>query len=216
MLRFTIKMMLTDIQAVFKGFWAIVYSGMIFCLISLFFLTDNPFSFLYITMIVMNFLTPQLPKLFYVLPFDDKMIRRYLHLRGILASFLLLIMGGCITLVHLYRPVPYPEQGWRFLIMMIHLCLLMSIIHVKAPNGRTKFLLVLIFLLFVTSVAFAILVKSFVLFLKLSGLNIIIIDLIITRVLKTVQLRNYVEPVYSLFSFNKKTRHNAQEGGPKA
>lgn len=216
MLRFTIKMILTDIQAVFKGFWAIVYFGMVFCLISLFFLSDSPLSFLYIIYIVLFFLIPQLPKLFYVLPFDDKLICRYLNLRGILTAFLLLMIGGCITLVSLYEPVPYLEQGWRILIVIIHLCLLMGTLHVKSPKGRTMFLLILLFLLFVTNISLAIFVRSFVLFLKIGSLIMIITDLIVIRVLKAVKLRNYVEPVYGYFSYYKGIRRNNQEGGPKA
>ena len=216
MLPFTIRMMLMDIQAVFKGLWAFAYLGMVFCLISLFFLIDDPFSFLYVAIMILSFLVPQLPKMFYVLPFDDKLIRRYLHLRGVLTGFLLLAIGGCITLLSLIEPVPYPEQGWRILVIFIHISLLMGTLHVKAPKRRTRFLLILLILLLLINIILAVVVRSFVLYLQISSIILILTDLLMSIVLRSVQLRDYVEPIYGYFNYHKRVRQDIQEGGPRA
>lgn len=213
MLRFTFRMMLMDLQAVFKGLWVLVYLGLLSFFIYLFFITDNPYSFLYVAFAVLSFLIPQLPKMFYVLPFDDKLIRRYLHLRGILSSLLLLSIGGIVTLVSLHYPVPYLEQGWRILIMIIQICMLMSLIHVKARKGRMAVFITLLLLLFLGNFVCVIIIKDFHLLLIISFLFLIITDIFVVYALRSVHLENYTEPVYGYFSYNKKQRQEIQEGG---
>lgn len=213
MLRFTIRMMLMDLQTVFKGLWVLLYFGVLCCFISLFFITDNPFGFLYVAYIWLSFLIPQLPKMFYVLPFDDKLIRRYLHLRGILSSLLLLSIGGIISLLSLRYPVPYPSQGWRVLIMMVQACMLMSMIHIKKRKGRTAVIITLMALLFVSNFICVIIIKDFKLLLFISFLFLFITDLFVSYALRSVHIENYTEPVYGYFNYYKNLRKDLQEGG---
>ncbi len=213
MLSFTFRMMITDLQAVFKGFWVVVYFGLLSCFICLFYITDNPYTLLYVAFIVLSFLVPQLPKMFYVLPLGNKLIRRYLHLRGILSAFLLLSIGGIITLVSLRYPIPYPLQGWRILIMVVQICMLMSLIHVKTSKGRTTLLLTLLALLVAGNLLCVILMKDFILLLFISFLLLLATDIVTWFVLKAVQLTNFTEPVYGYFYHNKKLRQENQEGG---
>ncbi len=213
MLTFTFRMMITDLQAVFKGFWVLVYFGLLSCFICLFYITDNPYAFLYVAFIVLSFLIPQLPKMFYVLPLGNKLIHRYLHLRGILSAILLLSIGGIISLLSIRYPIPHPEQGWKTLIMMIQTCILMGMVHVKTIKGRTALLITLLILLFIGNFVCVILIKDFQLMLIVSFLFLLATDILICFVLKVVQLKNYTEPVYGYFKYNKKLRRDIQEGG---
>ncbi len=219
MIRFTFKMMLLDLQSLFKGYWILLYLAFLSFSLSSFFISDNPLTLFYVSFVCLSFLMPQLPKLFYVLPFDKRLIRRYLHLRGLLSCLLIFIIGGLITLISLWDPVPYPEQGWRSLILFAQLCIMLSIAHVKAPDGKKRKVILLVtlsILQVIVHLVCLIAIKDVTIMLAVSFLLLVSNDLLVYRILNFVELKNYTAPVYWYNYNNKKLRQNTREGGQRS
>ncbi len=213
MLQFTLKMMFTDLRTAFHGFWILGYFGLLCCFIFFLFSLDNPYSFLYLAVMVLSYLIPQFPKLFYVLPFDDAEVRKYLHLRGIFSALLLLLIGGMITLLSLWLPIDHTIQGWQILLLFVQICLVMSLVHIKAIQRRKTLKISLLILLFAGNLVNIIINKRIELMFFISLLLLLATDLYVVIALKSFHLKNYTEPVYGYLFNNKRMRQEIQSGG---
>ncbi len=193
MLRFTLKMMIADLRSTFKGFSILFYLGFLGVITVLPFCTDNPLSFSYFIIIVLSYLTPQLPKLLYVLPLGSKTIRRYLHLRCLLSALLFISAGGIMTYISTFKPVPYLKQGWLLMLFYSQICLLMGLVYMKAGKKKNNIIITAIIVLLIGNLINSVFTTNFILHLRISLGFILASELLLLIGLKSIQLNNYTE-----------------------
>ena len=200
MLAFTMKMILTDIQQIFRGFLIIPY------IVFLGFITVVPFFerdfFLFLAyMIILSFsaLAPHITKIFYVLPLGRKLLRRYIHLRVIILSSLLILEGGIITLISLRWTVPNIKGGWLMIMFYVMLIISMSIFNIEAAyKKKTRHTIALATVILLTSgnLISAMFSINFRIQLLISIISVIIAEALLIILNRKSELKNYIEPVY--------------------
>jgi hypothetical protein len=207
MFRFAIRMMIVDLHEAFKGFWIYVYFGVLSLVIGLPFYDSNPFTQLYVSIATLSVLTPQLPKILYVLPLENKVIRRYIHLRSIITAFLLSSIGGIFTLISFKYPVPHLEQGWLWLTFYVQVCLLLGMIITKAGKKISVLLYSLMGILLLGNFINICFLSNFKIQILISIGFMFASEMLLLFVLKTYKLGNYTEPRYGYLNlFKRNTR----------
>lgn len=203
MLVFTMRIIITDIQKSFRGFWIIVYFALLGFITLTPFLDQDLLILFYVTVIIFSAMVPRITKIFYALPLGNKLLRRYLHLRSVLLASLFLVMGGIMTLLSLIWPVPSVEKGWLRIMSFIVICIIMSLSNrgettIKS-NKRNTIILGLVIVLVVGNVINSIFLINFRIQLIISLISIIVAEVVLIVGLRGVKLVNYVEPVYYAF-----------------
>lgn len=203
MLAFTMRMIITDIQKSFRGFWIIVYFALLGFITFTPFLEDDLLFVIYLIAIIFSALIPHITKIFYVLPLGNKLLRRYLHLRSALLTFLFLIMGGIITLISLKWPVPSIEKGWLRIMSYVIASRILSLSNrgEVVIRSKRKNIIISIFLIILGAgnVLNSIILINFKIQLLMSLISIIIVEILLIIGLRDVKLANYVESVYYAF-----------------
>lgn len=207
MLRFTIRMMIVDLHVDYKGFWIYVYLGLLSLVIGLPFYASNTSFQLYVSFFILSSLAPQLPKILYVLPLENKEIRRYIHLRCIITAFFLSSIGGIFTLISLKYPVPYLEQGWLVLTFYVQVCLLLGMINTKAVKKMPVRLNFLIGILFFGNFVNSLVLANYKIQLPISIGFILASEILLFFRLKTYKLGNYTDGSFNLL------KRNTRQGG---
>ena len=204
MLVFTLRMIIIDIQKIFHGFLIIPY------IIILGFITELPFfesGFLLLAyMIILSFdvISTHITKIFYVLPLGRKLLRRYIHLRVIILSSLLLLEGGIITLISHKWTVANIKGGWLMTMFYVMLIIFMSISNIEvAYKKRTRNIIAFVagIVLISGNLINAMLSINFRFQLLISIISVIIAEALLIMLNRKSELKNYAEPVYyGLFS----------------
>ena len=200
MLAFTLRMIITDIQKSFHGFWIIIYLLLIGYITLTPFYSDEFFSFIYIAIITFSSLVPQITKIFYVLPFGSKLLRKYLYLRVIVLASLFIIVGGTMTLIFGIWYEPNLERGSLAIMFYIQLTILMNLPSIIAATGKnnkknTKNIVLFILVCAVGAVNAAFLI-SFKLQVLISAFAIIASEAMNIIELRKANLMNYKEQIY--------------------
>lgn len=199
MLAFTLRMIITDIQKSFHGFWIILYL-FLFWLITVGPFFEDSFFYIYMIMIVFSAFVPHITKIFYVLPFGSKLLRKYLYLRVIVLASLFIIVGGTMTLIFGIWYEPNLERGSLAIMFYIQLTILMNLPSIIAATGKnnkknTKNIVLFILVCAVGAVNAAFLI-SFKLQVLISAFAIIASEAMNIIELRKANLMNYKEQIY--------------------
>lgn len=213
MLAFTLKMIITDIQKSFRGFWVIFYFVFLGLIIIAPFYEDDFYALYYVVIILFSALAPQITKIFYVLPLGSKLLRQYLHLRAIVLSLFFIIIAATISLLSLRWSVPCLEKGWLVIMSYAMICILMSLSiqgdTAKKNNEQNsnqikkKYTMLLVFVIIMISASFisSMFLINFKIQLLINILFIIFSEALLIIGLRRFNLENYVEPMsYGIFS----------------
>lgn len=204
MLAFTLRMIITDIQRSFSGFWIIVYFSLLGIITVGPFFEDNFYVLYYVVIILFSVLIPRITKVFYVLPLGSKLLRRYLHLRSIVLSSLFIVAGTIMVLISLKWPVPSLEKGCLMIMSYVIICILMSFATIgettkknsKQNHKKYNIVFAVIIIILSGSVISALFLINFKIQLLISILFAIISEALLIIGLRMINLINYVEPVY--------------------
>lgn len=210
MLRFTIRMMLADLNRVFRGYWMLLYLSLLCLVIVLPFCSDNIYSLSYLIMIVLSYLAPQMPKLLHVLPLGVRAIRHYLHLRSLLLLVLFLSIGGIMTYLSSIWPVPYLKQGWLILLFYSQVCLLMGLIHINAEKRRTYPVIAACIVLLIGNLINSLFSTNFMLHLRISIGFLLASELLLLLGLQSVRPENYTD---RFIGYHQLFKNRAKAGG---
>lgn len=203
MFLFTIRMMIVDLHVDYKGSWIYVYLGLLSLVIGLpFYASDN--SFQLASFFILSSLAPRLPKILYVLPLENKEIRRYIHLRCIITVFFLSSIGGIFTLISLKYPVPYLEQGWLALTFSVQVCLLLGMINIKTGKKRPVLLNFLNGILFIGNFINSLVLANFKIQLLISIGFMLASEILLFFRVKAYKLGNYTDGHFNLLKQNTK------------
>ncbi|MGF7143773.1 hypothetical protein HNQ56_002200 [Anaerotaenia torta] len=208
-----LHLLIADARVGFREGWLFLYLIVPAFLSSLVFLSDNPYTYLYLIIILLSLLIPQLPKLLYVLPLDNKTLRRYLHLRCLLTALLMLSTGGIFTLISRLDSIPRLEQGWQMISLFAQLCLMMGLYHTKTKKRHRALIYSLCCILILGNIVNFLLVPGFSLQMVISTGFLLASELLLFFCLRSFRLGNYTEPFYGYISLSKNPRPKKQEGG---
>lgn len=200
MLAFTLRMIITDIQKSFRGFWAIFYVSFLLFIAISGFLDIEIYSFIYVIIISFSSLIPNITKIFYVLPLGSKILRRYLLLRSMVLSLLFIAVGGIMSILSIRWPLPSIEKGWLRIMAYVTICILLSLTNIgasaKTNNKRNTIILLFITILIVGNFISAIFLINFKIQMLISILAIVVCEALLIVGLKKVNLTDYVEPAF--------------------
>lgn len=208
-----LHLLMADMRISFREAGLTLYLIILVFVSCLVFLVEHPYSYLYVVMMLLSQLVPQLPKFLYVLPLDNKTLRRYIHLRCLFSALLMLSTGGIFTLISLRYPIPHLEQGWRMLSFITQLCLMVGLYHTKAARKHMVLIYSLCGLLLLGNLVNLLFVSSFKLQMAISAGCILASDLFLAFCLRSFRLGNYTEPIYGYMSFIKGRNSKKPEGG---
>lgn len=200
MLAFTLRMIIADLQKSFRGFW-VIFCFVFFGIISVLpFFEDDFYVLFYLVILSFSALLPHITKIYYVLPFGSKLLRRYLHIRAILLSSLFIAIGIIISLLSLRWPVPNIEKGWIMIMFYVMIIIFMSLSNKEVTGNKNKkkntIIFVLVIFLSIVNAINAMFFLYFKLQLLISLLSVIFAEVLLIIGLKSVDLTNYIEPVY--------------------
>lgn len=197
MLAFTFKMIITDLQRSFRGYWIYLYFLLLGFITVGPFLEGNIMIFLTNLIIVLfSALVPHISKIFYVLPLGSRPLRRYIQLRAIILSSYFILMGCIISLLSLKLTQIKVERGWLMILFYIMLSILINMTNLEVVTGRKinkNKVLIIAFGLSAGLFINAVLLINFKVQLIISILSVIISEVLIIILFRGANLTNYVD-----------------------
>jgi hypothetical protein len=206
MLAFTMRVIITDIQRSFRGFWILFY----FLLFG--FITVEPFLDSNVTIFLANLiiilfsvLVPRITKIFYVLPLGSRLLRRYLYLRTILLSSYFIIVGSFMTLLsHRWHGINV-EKGWLMIMLYVMISILINLTYMVDSTSKKdrKYITAIIIAtaLSITALINVVFIINFRIQLTIDIIFVILSAVLFIIGLRRVNLVNYKEPInYGLYT----------------